>query len=167
MLNRENVHKALLEFEQNVIADARLNFIGKSASGKGLRSIKGDLKTYPRSFDLDFEMEDYMEYQDKGVSGVKKKYKTPYSYKTKKPPASAFDKWSIRRGLAPRNEQGQFTSRKSLNFAIANSIFNYGIKPSLFFTKAFEKHFKELPDELIEAFGLDIEELMEITLNAK
>lgn len=167
MLDRENVHKVLDEFKNNVIADAKKNFIGKSASGKGVRSIDGELNTYPRSFDLDFYMEDYMEYQDKGVSGVKKKFDTPYSYKDKRPPASAFDKWTIRRGLAPRDDKGRFMSRRSLNFAIANSVFNYGIKPSLFFTKAFEKHFKTLPDEIIEAFGLDVEELMRITLNAK
>lgn len=98
---------------------------------------------------------------------MKKKFDTPYSYKDKRPPASAFDKWTIRRGLAPRDDKGRFMSRRSLNFAIANSVFNYGIKPSLFFTKAFEKHFKTLPDEIIEAFGLDVEELMRITLNAK
>lgn len=158
---------ALDKFRKNVISDARRNFIGKSASGKGIRSLDSELNTYPRSFDLDFFMEDYMEYQDKGVSGKKKKYNTPYSYKDKRPPASAFDKWTIRRGLAPRNEQGQFLSRRSLNFAIAQSVFMYGIKPSLFFTRAFNKHFVKLPDETIEAFGLDAEDLMRITLGAK
>lgn len=167
MLDRDNVNKVLDKFRKNVIADARRNFIGKSASGKGIRSLDSELNTYPRSFDLDFFMEDYMEYQDKGVSGKKKKYNTPYSYKDKRPPASAFDKWTIRRGLAPRNEQGQFLSRRSLNFAIAQSVFMYGIKPSLFFTKAFNKHFVKLPDEIIEAFGLDAEDLMRITLGAK
>lgn len=167
MLERKNVQKALDEFRTNVIAESRRNFIGKSASGKGVRSLDSDLKTGPRSFDLDFFMEDYMEYQDKGVSGTKKKYNTPFSYTSKRPPASAFDKWTIRRGLAGRDAQGRFLSRKSLNYAIATSVFLYGIKPSLFFTRAFEKHFKKLPDEIIEAFGLDAEDLMRITLEAK
>lgn len=167
MVERKNVHKALEKFKDNVIADSKRNFSGKSASGKGLRSLDGRLETGPRSFDLDFLMEDYMTYQDKGVSGTKKKYNTPFSYTTKRPPLSAFDKWTIRRGLAPRDEQGKFMSRKSLNYVIANSVFKYGIKPSLFFTKAFEKHYKKLPDEVIEAFGLDAEELMRFTLEAK
>ena len=36
-----------------------------------------------------------------------------------------------------------------------------GIKPSLFFTKPFEAAFKKLPDELVEKYGLDMEELFE------
>lgn len=167
VLDRENVHKALDGFRKNVVADAKRNFIGKSASGRGIRSLEGVLETYPRSFDLDFYMEDYMEYQDKGVSGIKQKYKTPYSYKDKRPPTKAFDRWVIRRGIAGRDEKGRFVSRNSLKFAIARSIFMYGIKPSMFFTSAFEKHFRNLPDEIIEAFGLDAEELMRITLGAK
>ena len=93
------MHEALESFKNKVIEDSKRNFQSKSVSGKGLKSLGGKLNTYPRSFDLDFYMEDYMEYQDKGVSGVKKKYSTPYSYKDKRPPASAFDKWTIRKGI--------------------------------------------------------------------
>ena len=108
-----------------------------------------------------------MHYQDKGVSGTKTKYNTKYGYTNKKPPASAFDKWSIRRGLAGRDSAGRFTGRKSLQFALANHIFRHGIRPSLFFTKAFDKEFRELPEEVVEAYGLDVERFMEITLNTK
>ena len=55
-------------------------------------------------------------------------------------------------------------SYKSMSFLIQRSIFEKGIKPSLFFTKPFEQGFKKLPDELIEAYGLDVEELLEYTL---
>jgi hypothetical protein len=77
------------------------------------------------------------------------------------PPPSAFDKWTIRRGIAPRNTKGQFQTRKGLNFAIARSIFEKGIKPSLFFTKPFEAAYKNLPDELIDKYGLDVIELFD------
>ena len=40
-----------------------------------------------------------------------------------------------------------------------------GIKPSKFMTKALEKEFKTLPDELIEAYGLDIDDFLDF--NAK
>ena len=102
----------------------------------------------------------------KGVSGKKTKYNTPFKYTTKRPPAKAFDRWAIRRGLAGRNEKGQFTSRKSLTFALANHVFMYGIKPSLFFTKAFEKEFKSLPEELVNNYALDIERFMQSTLKS-
>ena len=69
------------------------------------------------------------------------------------------DQWIVRKGIAPRNNQGQFMSRKTLKFLMARSIFLSGIKPTLFFTKPFEKFFKRLPDELVDKYGLDIENL--------
>jgi hypothetical protein len=43
---------------------------------------------------------------------------------------------------------------------IARSIYSEkGIKPSLFFTKPFEKYYNRLPDELMEVFGFDMEKL--------
>jgi hypothetical protein len=62
-----------------------------------------------------------------------------------------------RKGSAPRAEGGRFAKRKGLNFVIARSIFEQGIKPSLFFTKPFEKRFKTLPPELIASFVNDFE----------
>jgi hypothetical protein len=113
----------------------------------------------PNSISIQFTMEDYGIYQDAGVSGKKKKYNTPYSYKSKMPPAKAFDKWIVRKGLAPRDKSGRFITRKSLGFLIARSVFRNGIKPSLFFTKPFEAAYKNLPEELVEAYGLEAIEL--------
>ena len=117
-------------------------------------------------------MEDYGEFQDKGVSGIEQKYNTPFSYKSKggkrglkgMPPPKAFDKWNIKRGLAPRDEKGKFLSRKQINFLVALKIFKKGIKPSLFFTKPFQSAFNKMPDELVEAYGLDVEEFLKYTL---
>ena len=75
------------------------------------------------------------------------------------PPPKAFDKWVIRKGIAPRDKKGKFIKRKSLNFLIARSIFEKGIKPTLFFTKPFEKFYKRLPNQLVEKYGLDMEKL--------
>jgi hypothetical protein len=54
-----------------------------------------------------------------------------------------------------------------LGFLIARSVFNKGIKPSLFFTKPFEAAFKNLPEETIQAFALDVEETMNKTILIK
>ena len=70
------------------------------------------------------------------------------------------DKWIVRRGIAPRTKSGQFMSRKTLKFLMARSIYLSGIKPTMFFTKPFEKAYKELPNELIEKYGLDMENLL-------
>ena len=162
-MNRQEV---LNRFIKHVVSQAKRNLTtsGKNASKKLYNSIKGEAKAFPNSIGVYFDMEDYGFFQDKGVSGVKKKYNTPFSYKTKMPPPKAFDKWTIRRGIAPRNTKGQFQTRKGLNFAIARSIFEKGIKPSLFFTKPFEAAFKNLPDELIDNYGLEVEKLFDSIL---
>jgi len=160
MNNRQEV---LDRFIKHVVSQAKRNLTtsGKNASKKLYNSIQGEAKAFPNSIGIYFDMEDYGFFQDKGVSGIKKKYNTPFSYKTKMPPPSAFDKWTIRRGIAPRNTKGQFQTRKGLNFAIARSIFEKGIKPSLFFTKPFEAAFKKFPDEMIESYGFDVVDLFD------
>jgi len=150
----------LEQFRDYVIQQARSNLsrLQKNSSRKLYDSITSEIKAMPNSLRLYFDMEDYGFYQDKGVSGTKRKYNTPFSYTNKMPPPKAFDKWIVKKGIAPRKKDGKFTTRKGLQFAIARSIFEKGIKPSLFFTKPFEKAFKNLPDEMIEAYGLEAEE---------
>jgi hypothetical protein len=154
----------LNKFRDYVISQAKANLTrgGKNVSKSLYNSIKGNVKANPNSFEMEFSMEEYGFYQDKGVSGTKKKYNTDFKYTNKMPPAKAFDKWVVRKGLAPR-EKGKFKNRKSLSFAIARSVYYNGIKPSLFFTKPFEKAFKRLPNDLVEAFGLDAIKLFNTT----
>jgi hypothetical protein len=167
MLDRSEVQRALSKFARGVVVQSRTNFLGKNASGKGSRSLDYDLDVFKNSFSLTFEMEKYMHFQDKGVSGTERRFNTEYSYKRGKknrPSPRHFDSWVIRRGLAARDGSGRFLSRTSLKFAIATYIQKQGIRPSLFFTKAFDGAYTELPKELTEAYGLDAEKLMEITL---
>jgi hypothetical protein len=154
--------KALEKFRDLVVAEAKANLqrMGKNSSGKLSNSIKGEVKEMPNSIGIYFEMEPYGNFQDKGVSGTERKFDTPYSYTNKMPPPSKSDKWIVKKGIAPRNVTGQFQSRKGLQFAIARSIFKYGIRPSLFFTKPFEAAYKTLPDTLIDKYGLDAEKLL-------
>lgn len=154
--------KALQQFRDLVVAEAKANLqrLGKDTSGKLSNSIKGEVKEMPNSIGVYFEMEPYGNFQDKGVSGTQRKFDTPYSYKSKMPPPSAFDKWIVKKGIAPRSASGKFQSRKGLQFAIARTIFKQGIKPSLFFTRPFEAAYKTLPDTLIDKYGLDAEQLL-------
>ncbi len=165
------VEKILNKFAKYVVKQARTNLTrkinnrSKNTSKKLYKSLEYKVNPYKDSIDLLFSMEDYGFFQDLGVSGKKKKYKTPYSYKTKMPPPKSLDKWIVRKKLAPR-KNGKFTARKietagfkkSIQFLIARSIFMNGIKPSFFFTKPFQAAFKYIPDELAEAFVFDIEQ---------
>ena len=168
------VQEELDKFKDYVIKQSKANLtrLKKNSSKTLYNSIKGEAKAMPNSFYLNFEMEPYGKFIDKGVNGKKTAYSTPYSYKTKMPPPSKLDKWIVRKGLAPRNKDGKFTGRsinsvgfkKSIQFLIARKIFMFGIKPSLFFTKPFEKAYKNFPEELVAKYGLDALELFKHTI---
>jgi len=65
-----------------------------------------------------------------------------------------------------KQKTGKFRRKdqKAQAFMIQNIVYNYGIKPTEFFTKPFEEAFKTLPDELIEAYALDVESFIEFVI---
>lgn len=137
----------------------------KKATGALYESVKYELDVHKNSFTLKFLLEDYWEFVDKGVKGAlssRKAPNSPFSYKDKMPPTRVFDKWIIARGFAPRNK-GKFTSRESMKFAIAKTVFNYGLETTNFFSRPFENEFKKLPTEVVEAYGLELESFLKYT----
>ena len=161
--------EALQEFERKVVEAAKDNLKKqkKDSTGKLSNSIKGEMKVMPNSIRVFFDMKEYGWYQDKGVNGIRTvRSDREFSFKKGVPSREmlkSLDVWIRRKGIkafTPRNKKGQFTSRKSLKFMLARSIFNKGIKASMFFTKPFEKQYKQLPEELIEKYGLDMENLL-------
>jgi len=164
-MENTEVYQELNKFRQFVINESKKNLRKYGKGGGNLEdSLDSRLKVNKNSFELEFWMEQYGIFQDQGVSGTEKKYNTPFSYKQKPPPPRAFDKWIVRKGISPRNSAGQFTSRKSLQFALSRFIFKNGIKPSLFFTKPFENAYKKLPEDLVEKYGLEAIKLFNETL---
>jgi hypothetical protein len=163
----DETREALNKFAKYVIQESKNNLSksNKNVSKELYNSLGYDLNVSKNSFSLSILMEDYGVFQDKGVSGTEKKYNTPFKYTNKRPPASAFSNWVVRKGLkGTRDAKGRFVSRKGLMFAVANSIFKKGIKPSMFFTTPFQKAFKDLPEELILSFGLDLERFIDFTI---
>ena len=113
-------------------------------------------------------MADHGKFMDKGVSGTnKRRYfkdinntrrQSPFRYKNLQPPASALDKWIVRRGIAPRDEKGRFMSRKSLQYLIARKIKSLGIQGISFFTTPVRLALKDMPRELALAFKEDFKD---------
>jgi hypothetical protein len=158
----------LEKFRDYVIQQARSNLskLKKNHTRKLYDSITGEIKVMPNSLRLYFDMEEYGFYQDQGVMGAggvrsttskfkktnnkgkmwKQKGKgSPFSFKIgNKPSVNHFTQWANSKALSP--------------FAVRESVFRQGISRSLFFTTPFEKAFKNLPDEMIEAYGLEAEE---------
>ncbi len=170
MLDNKNTKEYLNAFAKYVIQQSRSNLTkqGKNVDKKLYNSLDKEIEVGANSFRMAFLMEDYGTFQDKGVSGTQKKYDTPFSYKSKRPPLKPIQDWVTKRRFQFRNkENGKFMSYKSTAFLITRGIFKNGIKPSLFFTKPFEKAFERLPDELVEAYGLDVEQFLQYTINKK
>ena len=71
------------------------------------------------------------------------------------PPTSVFDKWVIKRGIAPRDKQGRFISRKSLKFLIARKIFKHGIQGISFYSKPLSRFIKDFPRQFALNFNKD------------
>jgi hypothetical protein len=173
----KNVEISLNDFAKSVIRQSKANLkrLGKNASRRLSDSLGYDLKVHRQSFSLRMLMEDYGEFVDKGVKGVggtkadgttwKRKRVTNalYKYTTKRPPHTAFNGWTIRKGIAPRSAGGQFTTRRSLLYALATSVYHTGLETTNFFSKPFAKEFKKLPDELVDAFALDLQEFIKFT----
>lgn len=166
LTNNINTYKSLQEFRDYVVLKAKYNLAAKNSSGTLSKELDNSyVKVTKNGFEMAFTMPIYGMFQDKGVSGKKTVYTTPYSFKNKMPPTKALDKWVVKKGIAPRGKDGKFLSREGLKFAIARNIFLYGIKPSLFFTKPFNEGYeKYINQELEKSFALDVEELLKYTL---
>jgi len=155
------VKKRLNEFGKLVVARSRYNLTkGKhKSSGELYRNINYEVQKSPEGFSLTFEFPFYGEFLDKGVSGTEKKYDTPYKYTTKKPPYKSILGWVRQRKIRFRDTKGRFAAGnyKSIAAILQNSIYKKGIKPTLFFTKPFDKHYKNLPDEVLKGLANDIQ----------
>ncbi|MAO19745.1 MAG: hypothetical protein CMJ25_03240 [Phycisphaerae bacterium] len=158
--------KVLEKYAEFVINKSRQNLVkgGKHGTHNKSGALSKSLEYTIKDNKVSFLSEKYGEFLDKGVKGSKSTYPessaSPFRYRDKMPPPSAFDKWSIKSGIAPRDSEGKFIKRKSLNYIIANSIFRKGIRASLFFTKPFEEALPLFEDEMLEAFlndNLEIE----------
>ena len=172
-----NVEKELKNFAKYVVTKARINLRGsdKNSSGKLAKSLDSDVKVSKNSFQLAFMMEDYGVFQDKGVRGKSSSAKAPNSpFKfgsgtgRKGGLSEGINKWVKRKRFQFRDKKsGRFLSYDSTAFLISRSIYQKGIAPSLFFTKPFEKAFKGLNKDLVEAYKLDVEALMKNSINNK
>lgn len=170
-----NVEKELKNFAKYVVTRSRMNLRSsdKNSSGKLAKSLDSDVKVSKNSFQLSFMMEDYGVFQDKGVRGKSSSAKAPNSpFKfgsgtgKKGGLSEGINKWVKRKRFQFRDRKsGKFLSYDSTAFLISRSIYHKGIAPSMFFTKPFEKAFKNLDKDLIEAYKLDVEALIKNSIS--
>lgn len=167
------LEKYLNEFGKSVVKQSRtrLSKSKKNDSKKLYNSLSYDLNVSKNSFSLSFNMEDYGTFIDKGVKGVSSSAKapnSPYKFGTgtgkKGGLTNGIDKWVTRKRIQFQDRKsGRFMSYKSTAFLIRNSIWNKGLETTNFFSKPFENAFKKLPDDIIQAFSLDLDNLLNFT----
>lgn len=165
-----NLDAILNKFTKYVVSQAKSNLTRKKKNVKGnlYNSIKGDTFVGKNSIGVYFEMEDYGVFQDSGVKGKS----SGQSLGTFKDGGFRFGSGTgqsggltkaIKQWVKDRRFQfkdkanGQFMSYDATAFLITRSIWQKGIKPTRFFSKPFEDGIKRLPDEVVEAYGLDVE----------
>lgn len=92
---------------------------GKYATGRLDRSINYKILERGKNYDIKINSEFYLNFIDKGVSGTERKFSTPYSYKSKKPPIAPLLRWARAKGL---DEEVAYKARWT--------IFRFGLKPT-------------------------------------
>jgi len=135
-------------------------------------SIGYELEVHKNSFSLSFKMEDYGKFVDLGVKGVSSSFKSPnspFKFGTGTGVSGGLtrgiDGWVKRKRIQfQKRGSGKFMSYKQTAFLIRNSIWNKGIETTNFFQRPFELAFKRLPDDLIETYGLELEDLLKHSL---
>lgn len=161
---RENTKKVLLEFAKSVEQKAAANL------GKSVKDWKSEVKEMPNSIVLSMSMAEYLHYQDEGVQGFRSSAKAPNSrfrFGSGKPQTDngrlrdAMFLWVKKKRIQWRTKKGRFLDYKRTANSMAWSIYQKGLKPSMFMTKALESELKTLPEELVEAYGLDIETFLD------
>lgn len=177
-LTRIETEKALHKFTKYVVSQSRANLTrgGKNVKRKLYESISGESKASENSISLSFSMEDYGEYQDLGVKGKTSANKAPNSpfrfgngTGKKGGLTTAIKEWvGNKRFQFKDRESGRFLSYEQTAFIVTRSIYNKGITATRFFSKPFEVGFERLPDELVEAYALDVESFLKMSkLNGK
>jgi len=166
-MNTEALERYLNSFGKQVVNRAKGNLQKSKGGGTNLeKSLSFKVVTSSEGFSVQFYMDSYGTFVDKGVSGTKvkrsfKDYKgrtisSPYKYTTKQPPSRVLDKWIVKKGIAPRDEKGRFMSRKSISFLIARSIKRKGIQGISFFQKPLMLGLKQFGKEMLGAVKDDI-----------
>jgi len=164
----KNVDEVVNKYGKYVVQQSKSNLTkDKKGGGDLYNSVSYKIEKSQDDFLLEFLMEDYGAFVDRGVKGKTSTYPqtsaalSKFQYGSGTGPKGGLTKgirkWLQKKRFQFRDKKGRFMSYESMTFLISRSIYNKGLKANLFFTKPFEAGLKRLPDDLIKGFALDIE----------
>ena len=179
-MKTENTERYLHSFGKQVVNRAKGNLQKAKGGGSALEgSLRYDIEVTEDGFSLNFYMNDYGTFVDKGVSGnqTEQKFKnylgkviaSPYKYTTKQPPPNILAKWIKKKGFGRvRDEKtGRFISHLSLAFLIGKKIKRDGIKSLAFFQKPLGLGLKQFGSQLAQNVAEDIVDELNKTITTK
>ena len=152
----KNLNGVLEQYAKYVIQQAKTNLTkNKKGGGNLYNSLSYDILVNNEDFLVNFLMEDYGQFVDKGVKGKTSTYPETqaalYNSKTN-------TGWLKKKRFQWKDKKtGRFMSYESMAYIIARSIYNKGLKANLFFTRPFEKGLEKLPQDLYKAFVTDVD----------
>ena len=148
---------------QEILVKAADNIIKKAKANLSSGNLKNSLRYEDKDGSVALIMDEYGMFKDKGVTGknrsdFKGKKKTvhksvaepEFKYRSNAKAIggeSQIDKWMYKKGIQGRDFKGRFLKRKTTNFLIRRSIFQHGIKPSLFLTTPYLKYTEQIIEE--------------------
>jgi len=167
-MNTKALERYLNSFGKQVANRAKGGLQKAKGGGSDLeKSIRYEVVVDSDGFTVNFYMNNYGSYVDKGVSGNKqtqnfKDYKgqiisSPYKYTTKQPPPDILSKWIKKKGMKGRDPKtGRFISNMSLAFVIGRKIKRDGIKGLSFFQKPLGLGLKQFGGDMLKAVKEDL-----------
>jgi len=164
----KNVDEVLNAYAEYVVDSAKKNLVDERKSlGDLYKSVSYKYEKSQDLFLLDFLMEDYGTFVDKGVRGKTSTYPetsaalSQFQYGSGNFPKGGLTEgikgWLEKKRFQWRDKKGRFMSYDTMTYLISRSIYNKGLKANLFFTTPFELGLQNLPKQLTDAFSLDIE----------
>ncbi len=168
--------EALDDFASYVEDNSRKRFLRKykfqkkaSSKGKLYNAINKKVEVFEDRILVRFPFMkdvDYAKFVDQGVKGKTSSYSpsrtSPFGFGSGKGKkgglTKAISKWVKAKRFQFRTEDGRFMSYQSMTYLISRKIYNKGIPAKKFFTRSFDEAYKNLPQEIVEAFALDVKE---------
>jgi len=167
-MKTDNIERYLNSFGKQVVNRAKGNLQKAKGGGTNLEnSISFKVVTDTDGFSVQFYMDSYGTFVDKGVSGNEQKktfkdYKgqkksSPYKYTNKQPPPGILAKWIKKKGIKGRDKKtGRFISNMSLAFIMGRAIKRDGIQGISFFQKPLGLGLKQFGKNLLGSLKEDI-----------
>ncbi len=174
MLLNQHITEIIEEEVSKLVKDMKKNL---SKAGKGSSSLSKSIMGEVKDMNAEITMNDYGQFIDKGVTGnnssnFKGKKKSVYRSKgnfkfgsgnsrgSSEDWEKKIDRWMSSKGISGgKDSKGNKISKDSINYLIRRSIYQHGIKPTMFATKAWEKFEKNLRKRLN---NIDITEFINI-----